>query len=137
MQGLLSRHAAESGRGSIGLAPEALALLSEYRWPGNVRELENALKRAVILLDPRKSVIGRDSFAFLKVDSGIPTSDEPARILARDILAGRLRFEDIEAEVAANVLAECGGVMEAVRRSGIPKDRFYRLVKTTLRPRGD
>jgi two-component system response regulator AtoC len=131
----LSRHAAESGRGTIGMAAETLSILSEYPWPGNVRELENALKRAVILLDPRKSVIAPDSFAFLKANSKAPPSGEPMKALALDILADRLRFEDIETEVAAEVLAECGSVMEAARRSGIPKDRFYRLVKAPPRQR--
>ena len=129
----LSRHAAESGRGTIGIAPEALALLTEYPWPGNVRELENALKRAVILLDPRKNVIAPESFAFLKAESKSPPGGLPMKALALDILADRLRFDDIETEVAAEVLAECGSIMEAVKRSGIPKDRFYRLVKAPSR----
>jgi len=131
----LSRHAAESGRGAIAMAQETLAVLSEYPWPGNVRELENALKRAVILLDPRKNVITPDSFAFLTAESKCPPGDEPLKALALDILAGRIRFDDIESNIAAVVLAECGSVMEAVRRSGIPKDRFYRIAKTPLRPR--
>jgi transcriptional regulator with PAS, ATPase and Fis domain len=32
-----------------GLAPEAMAMLSQYSWPGNVRELEHAIERAVAL----------------------------------------------------------------------------------------
>jgi transcriptional regulator with PAS, ATPase and Fis domain len=31
------------------IAPDALALLTEYHWPGNVRELENVIERAVVL----------------------------------------------------------------------------------------
>jgi transcriptional regulator with GAF, ATPase, and Fis domain len=129
----LSRHAAESGRGTIDMAAETLAILSEYPWPGNVRELENALKRAVILLDPRKNVITPDSFAFLKAEPKSPPGGLPMKALALDILADRIRFDDIETEVAAEVLAECGSIMEAVRRSGIPKDRFYRLGKAPSR----
>jgi DNA-binding NtrC family response regulator len=31
------------------IAPEALAILTEYDWPGNIRELENVIERAAIL----------------------------------------------------------------------------------------
>ena len=117
------------------MEPETLVILTEYPWPGNVRELENALKRAVILLDPRKGVICPDSFAFLKAESKSLPSGRPVKALALDILAGRIRFDDIESEVAAEVLAECGSIMEAVRRSGIPKDRFYRLGRAPTRHR--
>jgi two-component system, NtrC family, response regulator AtoC len=34
-----------------GFSPEAEALLSAYPWPGNIRELENAMERAVLLVD--------------------------------------------------------------------------------------
>ena len=33
------------------LTPECLAFLEQYPWPGNIRQLENALYRAVSLLD--------------------------------------------------------------------------------------
>jgi DNA-binding NtrC family response regulator len=47
----LRRHRA--GRGEEGrVAPDVLALLTEYPWPGNVRELENVIERAVILATP-------------------------------------------------------------------------------------
>lgn len=36
-----------------GIAPEALAVLNDWKWPGNVRELENRIKRAVIMADGR------------------------------------------------------------------------------------
>ncbi|MDC0709780.1 sigma-54 dependent transcriptional regulator [Stigmatella sp. ncwal1] len=34
-----------------GFTPEAEALMGAYAWPGNVRELENAMERAVLLVD--------------------------------------------------------------------------------------
>ncbi len=40
-------------------APEALALLQNYRWPGNVRELENVIQRAIILA-PGKIIRAED-----------------------------------------------------------------------------
>jgi two-component system response regulator AtoC len=42
---------AANGRGSIELAPEAVALLKKQPWPGNVRELQNFIERLVVLSD--------------------------------------------------------------------------------------
>src|SRR5262245_4579285 len=42
---------AANGRGSIELAPEAIALLKKQQWPGNVRELQNFIERLVVLSD--------------------------------------------------------------------------------------
>src|SRR5690606_40446082 len=36
---------AESGRGRVALAPDAIEVLRHYRWPGNVRELANLLEQ--------------------------------------------------------------------------------------------
>jgi len=35
----------------LGLAPEALALMTVYPWPGNVRELESVIYEAIVLSD--------------------------------------------------------------------------------------
>jgi DNA-binding NtrC family response regulator len=47
----LARFAAEEGRHTTAVDPEALALLQACRWPGNVRQLENAVFRAVVLAE--------------------------------------------------------------------------------------
>jgi len=45
----LDEAAAQDGRRPIGVAADAMRLLTEYDWPGNVRELENLCRRAVTL----------------------------------------------------------------------------------------
>jgi two-component system, NtrC family, response regulator len=55
---LLAHHFAQRFAASLnpqvrGLAPDALAILNDWKWPGNVRELENRIKRAVIMADGR------------------------------------------------------------------------------------
>jgi DNA-binding NtrC family response regulator len=45
----LARHARETKKGPMRLAPESLAAIRRYQWPGNVRELDNAIARAVVL----------------------------------------------------------------------------------------
>jgi len=42
---------AANARGSIELAPDAVALLQKQPWPGNVRELQNFIERLVVLSD--------------------------------------------------------------------------------------
>ncbi len=48
-QHFLEKYGDENGKRSLELAPDALALMTEYDWPGNVRELENVIERAVVL----------------------------------------------------------------------------------------
>jgi DNA-binding NtrC family response regulator len=43
------RHATRAGKRVDGVAPDAMALLTDLPWPGNVRELENTIERAVVL----------------------------------------------------------------------------------------
>ena len=45
----LDRFAADLGRATRQLTPEALALLRAHHWPGNVRELENLAERLLVL----------------------------------------------------------------------------------------
>ncbi len=45
----IRRHASRAGKRIDGIAPEAMAVLTEAPWPGNVRELENTVERAVVL----------------------------------------------------------------------------------------
>jgi DNA-binding NtrC family response regulator len=46
----LDRFAKDNGKAVNELAPETLALLASHDWPGNVRELENAIERAVVMV---------------------------------------------------------------------------------------
>jgi len=43
------RHATRAGKRIDGVAPDAMAVLTDLAWPGNVRELENTIERAVVL----------------------------------------------------------------------------------------
>ncbi len=45
------RYAGENGRQTPTFSEEARELLLGWHWPGNVRELENAIQRAVVLLE--------------------------------------------------------------------------------------
>ena len=45
----IARHALRAGKRIDGIAPDAMAVLTDAPWPGNVRELENTVERAVVL----------------------------------------------------------------------------------------
>ncbi len=47
----LDLYAKEARKEIKGISKEAMDLLLDYAWPGNVRELENAIERAVIMVE--------------------------------------------------------------------------------------
>ena len=47
----IQKYAQQNGHAIPVLSQECLSFLQEYPWPGNVRQLENAIYRAVSLLD--------------------------------------------------------------------------------------
>ena len=51
VQHYLQEFSRATDKNCIGITPEALRLLEQYRWPGNVRELRNVIERAVVLCD--------------------------------------------------------------------------------------
>jgi DNA-binding NtrC family response regulator len=63
----LDRHARETKKAPMRLAPDALAAIQRYAWPGNVRELDNAIARAVVLSE--HEVITPDLLALSPWDS--------------------------------------------------------------------
>jgi DNA-binding NtrC family response regulator len=93
-EAFLSRARAVVGRPRLHLAPDALALLSQWPWPGNVRELKNVMVRAA-----RSSVrdeVGRDALPLPLAQSG-PTEDlrDAMRLAERELLLealGRTRW---------------------------------------------
>jgi two-component system response regulator AtoC len=128
----------EIGRKPVQLSYKALLLLERYQWPGNIRELENALKRAVIMLDPELSWITEDSFRFLEVDAD--PAREPAvspdaysgavAFLSRELENRRIDLKTIERDIVKQVLKNCAfSVPDAVNRTGIQKDKLYKIVR--------
>jgi sigma-54 specific flagellar transcriptional regulator A len=75
----ITRQLADSGRGRVSLADDAIAALAHYPWPGNVRELSNLLERLAVL-HPAGRVRAADLPARYRVD--IADAVEPAPALA-------------------------------------------------------
>jgi two-component system response regulator AtoC len=119
----VDRYNREFRKRVLGVAPEALALLDQYRWPGNVRELRNAIERAMLLTD-------RDRL--------LP---EDFRTLSRSAIAAAFRLpadgvslEDVERQLVVQALDRAGGNQtQAGLLLGINRDQVrYRIEKFGL-----
>jgi two-component system response regulator AtoC len=139
----LDAYCAEMGRPRLGISKDALERLVAHPWPGNVRELENAVKRAVILMDPREPTVTAAFFDFLTggevrerhAGGGRSSLDELAALLGGAVLAEGLTLDQIEGKLLDNLIQRhAGNVLETSRRTGISKDRLYRRL---AKGRGD
>jgi len=117
---LLAEHllvdiAADLGRTSLALAPEAVDALAQHSWPGNIRELRNVLERAALLSD--RDRLGRRDLRF----ESMPTdsTDEEG-----------VTLEDAERRAIERALRAAGGrIEEAAKRLGVPRSSLYQKVK--------
>ena len=66
----LGREAAKKKKLFIGIAPAALAALSQYSWPGNIREMENTIERAVLMHDGELLSLSHIQFQEQSLDAG-------------------------------------------------------------------
>jgi two-component system NtrC family response regulator len=108
------RHAEEQRRGTMTLAPDAIAAIEAHTWPGNVRELENAVKRAVIMAET--SVIRA-------ADVGLA----PAQ--ADEVLNLRHVRDEAEKQAVIRVLGRSNGnLSRAAELLGISRPTLYDLL---------
>jgi DNA-binding NtrC family response regulator len=114
---LLKTLAANLGRGTLMLAPDAEQALRTHSWPGNIRELRNVLERAVLLSD--QPVLGRKDLRF---DASLGTES------AADDMDLSLR--ELEQQHIQRILQkEQGHVESAAKRLGIPRSTLYQKIK--------
>lgn len=127
---LLSNGAEELNRRPLTITASALDYLKSYAWPGNIRELENVITRAMILLDSSSDTIDVDDLAFLSAaqkTNGTSMSSVIEPMV--DLLVEHTHsLDELEQGILQAALDRyAGDVMETVRRTGIAKDRLYRL----------
>jgi DNA-binding NtrC family response regulator len=119
---LVAGAAKRFGKKVPALTPDATNLLLRYAWPGNVRELENALERAVALMQSER--IGIDD---LPPEVGSSAPAIPA--------AGEVRpLEEVERDyIAAALRASGGNRAKAAEKLGIGAATLYRKLKQERR----
>jgi DNA-binding NtrC family response regulator len=108
------------GKKIVGIAPEALALLSGYAYPGNVRELRNIMERAVALCQG-DMILARDlppDLASVELANFTRTSGEAPTL------------EQLEKEYIRHILGMAGGVRsKAAEILGIDRVSLWRKMK--------
>lgn len=130
IQYLLDKYREEFGRKEISIGTGALIKMLDYDWPGNIRELESVLKRAVSLLDRDRNEISGADIAQLDISGAEEDIDTVFDILTDELLKEETTIKELENRFLKRVLERFEGkVYEASKRTGIPKDRFYRHVK--------
>jgi DNA-binding NtrC family response regulator len=119
----VGRFAAEAGRPSPVVTPEAMAALVSHSWPGNIRELRNVIERAMAIsaegdrLGPRLFGLGEDSEP--KTDDSVPFKEAKDRLI-----------HVWEREYLRELLAKAGGnVTLAARKAGLARQYLHDLLE--------
>jgi sigma-54 specific flagellar transcriptional regulator A len=145
---------AESGRGEVRLADDAVAALQHYAWPGNVRELANLLERLSVL-HPGTRVRAADLPARYRANAPEPAAPaavapapaadvdpstlSPVNTLPPQGIDLRGHMANIELDLIRAALVQTGGVVahaapllglrrttlvEKLRKYGIERDQL-------------
>jgi transcriptional regulator with GAF, ATPase, and Fis domain len=142
----LARAAERSGKRVTHLDEGAMEALRRYPWPGNIRELENAIERAVVLVEgdaltltdlPTAVVSGSPPVARGEPDSstrpiGLGTGQPGTRRRGRPPrAAGAVQaFQEPGKDDLVQALARAGGnKAEAARLLGVPRSTFFSRLK--------
>jgi DNA-binding NtrC family response regulator len=114
---LLSKLAADLGRGEVTLAPDAERALQAHAWPGNIRELRNILERALLISD--RSILSEGDLRF-----------GPPAAIANGSASSHVTLRELERRHIERVLQdEQGRVESAAMKLGIPRSTLYQKIK--------
>ena len=105
-EAFLDEAAARHGTPRRGLAPDALARLTEYDWPGNVRELQHVITSAAVLASGDS--IGLEDLP--------PELSSGAGAILRSRAAGRWTLKQVEDAYIDEVLRRTRGNKSAAAR---------------------
>lgn len=121
---LLARHfvnklSSKLGKKNISIADSFIEKIRAYNWPGNIRELENAIERAINLVED-KEVLTAD---FLYFDNS-----PPARIEEKVTEIKSLKEIEKDTIVCALNLYK-GNILKVSAKLGIGRNTLYRKIK--------
>ncbi|EGO61812.1 sigma-54-dependent Fis family transcriptional regulator [Acetonema longum] len=111
-----------------GIAADAMDLLLQYQWPGNIRELENALERAVNLMDDEPFILPEHLPPQLRKSYKARENDDHAKDLTE-------AKNDAEKQAIIKALEAAGGNRtKAAKILGVHRSGLYqKLQKYSLR----
>ncbi len=106
------------------LTDQVVAMFLNHDWPGNVRELRNVVERLLLFPDhPETAIKRRTAWTH---STAAPTLNF-LELTFRDV-QGRVR-EHYEKAYLSAILDACNGVMSlAAKKSGLPRQTFYRFI---------
>ncbi|HET9959191.1 MAG TPA: sigma-54 dependent transcriptional regulator [Polyangiaceae bacterium] len=110
-----------------GFTPEALSALVQYSWPGNVRELENAVERALAVVDEARIPLEALPDEVRGAGPGRSFSGL-AQLTYREALE-QARERACREYLVALMQEFSGSVTRAAERAGIERESLHRLLK--------
>ncbi len=124
----LKQFSKELAKPNLKFSRKALNLLYEYPWPGNVRELENAIQRAIVMVD-NQEITERELPLSVQTFASPATGDKAASpfALEDDVV---VPFEKLKENAIRNALkATKGNIVEASQKLKIGRATLYRLMQ--------
>jgi len=114
----VERYCKRMDRKLVGLSKEAIRKMELYGWPGNVREIENAIERAMILVESEE----------LTADDILLENYDGRKTQGVDFLQMTLR--DLERHHIEEMLVHCAwNQSEAAKRLSIGYNTLWRKIK--------
>ena len=114
----VERYCKRTGRKLVGLSKDAIQKMELYGWPGNVRELENAIERAMILVESDE----------LSADDILLENYDGRDTLGYDF--SHMSLRDLERHHIENMLAHCAwNQREAAKKLSIGYNTLWRKIK--------
>lgn len=121
----ITKFSAELNTQNITISGPAIERLQQFYWKGNVRELENVIKRVLITLEGK--IIEPGNFDFI-VSRGELSVKDILDFIRKNIFDGGLSLKKLNDMIIKDILDSCeGNVSNAVKKSGIKRDQFYKF----------
>ena len=111
-----------------GFTPEALEAFVGYGWPGNVRELENAVERALAVVDAARVPLEALPPDIASISGRARLSATLSSLSFREVI--ELARDRASKEYLVLLMQEfSGNVTKAAERAGIERESLHRLLK--------